>query len=62
MMEIGGGDQGGSWWLSFLLPIIGSVAAIGYHMLKPSEYEDIIHYAKKVECEGKTHEKEAKMA
>ena len=57
------GDQESSWWLSFLLPIAVSIPlAIGYHMLKPSEYDDIIPYAKKVEAEGKTQEKETKQA
>ena len=61
-----GGPQESSWlwWLSFSLPIALVLSpVIGYQMLfKPSDYDEILPFAKKTEAEGKNREKEIKMA
>ena len=59
-----GDPQESSWWWSFCIPIALILSpVIGYQLLfKPSDYDDILPFAKKTEAEGKNREKDIRMA
>lgn len=60
-----GDPQESSWcWISFFIPFALILSpVIGYQMLlKPSDYDDILPFAKKTEAEGKNREKDIRMA